>query len=99
MALFNPLRGEEIVPPLEGRGTDEFPHNISQTHFKNQNKKPKTKTKNYFGINFHIFSKRVGNRIFSNQNDKVDTKYFSNPNFKQIPPAQGAGVPPPPGAG
>ena len=93
MALFNPLRGEEVVPPLEGRGTDEFPHNISQTHFS------KTKNQNYFGINFHKFFEGVGNRIFSNQNDKVDTKYFSNPNFKQIPPAPWAGVPPPPGAG
>jgi hypothetical protein len=79
MALFNPPPGEEIVPPLEGRGTDEFPHNISQTHFLNQkpktkNQKPKPKTKNYFGINFHNFFEGVGNRI------------FSNPNFKQIPP-------------
>jgi len=79
--LQYPLRGEEIVPPLEGRGTDEFPHNISQTHFKNpfQKQKPKQKPKNYFGINFHIFFEGVGNIIFSNQNDKVDTKYFSNP--------------------
>jgi hypothetical protein len=96
--LQSPLRGGEIVPPLEGRGIDEFVHNISQTHFKNQKQKPKPKPKQKkLYSTFTFFSKGVGNRLFSNQNDKVDTKYFSNPNFKQIPPAQGAGVPPPPG--